>query len=227
MPTAEPRRLHAIARPTPHARTSVGKHSGGNTPTRFENADMVSVKMPNATIIASVADSGSTLKRDQRNARHRERADQEKHAADSLMVSQIPDQCAEHEKAVQQQIRAGIVVQVNRFQDGRQERANREVRNDETHEKRAVENRPANQVFFEERRMNPLAVAARVRRARRRAARFRQSASARPTSPPQRGPCRAASAATPACPCARPARSPLGIPAEASNQRHASGDASA
>src|SRR5579872_203348 len=61
VPTAEPSRLHAIANPTPHARTSVGKHSGGNTPTRFEKADIVSVKIANATIIASVADSGSTL----------------------------------------------------------------------------------------------------------------------------------------------------------------------
>src|SRR4051794_5893512 len=89
VPTAEPRRLHAIASPTPHARASVGKHSGGNTPTRFENADIVSVKTPNATIIAIVADDGSTA-----------RASSETHVIandpikkprrESLIVSQMP-----------------------------------------------------------------------------------------------------------------------------------------
>src|SRR5471030_1654782 len=61
VPIAEPSRLHAIASPTPDARTSVGKHSGGKTPTRLLNADMVKVKTANATIMASVADDGSKL----------------------------------------------------------------------------------------------------------------------------------------------------------------------
>ena len=53
--TAEPKRLTAVARPIPLARTSVGKLSAGNTPTRLLTADSTRVKMPNASTIKNAA----------------------------------------------------------------------------------------------------------------------------------------------------------------------------
>lgn len=50
------------------------------------------------------------------------------------------DRRARYEKPIQQKIRARIAVKIHRLQKGRQKRINREARNDETHEERAIEN---------------------------------------------------------------------------------------
>ena len=62
---AEPKRLTAVARPIPLARTSVGKLSAGNTPTRLLTADNTSVNTPNTSTSRNGALPGQSCQQEQ------------------------------------------------------------------------------------------------------------------------------------------------------------------